>query len=107
MDALSKITQLRKRRSWTIWKLAEESGVDQSTISAWYKKGRSPSVSSLEKICGAFDITMSQFFIDVSESEAVILTPSQREMLYNWSVLGDKQKEIILLLLQNMPRDDT
>ena len=107
MNVLDKITNLRERREWTIWKLGEESGVDQSTISAWYKKGRSPSVASLEKICEAFDITMSQFFIDENENEVVELTQSQRNMLDNWSALSVKQKEIILELLQHMPRENT
>ena len=66
MDALGKITTLRERRNWTVWKLAEESGVDQSTISAWYNKGRCPSIVSLEKICEAFGVTMSQFFAENS-----------------------------------------
>ena len=106
MNVLDKITTLRERRDWTIWKLAEESDVDQSTISAWYKKGRSPSVASLEKICAAFDITMSQFFIGENENNVVELTQSQRSMLNNWSALNDKQKEVILELLQHMPREN-
>lgn len=101
MDVLSKITFLRKQRDWTIWKLSEESGVDQSTISAWYKKGRSPSISSLEKICDACGITMAQFF---TENNTVELTVSQKEMLDNWNVLNKEQKEIMLLLVKNMPR---
>lgn len=100
MDVLGKITVLRERRNWTIWKLSEESGVDQSTISAWYKKGRSPSVSSLEKICEACGITMAQFF---TEDNTVDLTSNQKEMLDNWSALSEKQKEVILLLVKNMP----
>ncbi|NLO85832.1 MAG: helix-turn-helix transcriptional regulator [Clostridiales bacterium] len=101
MDVLARITALRERRNWTIWKLSEESGVDQSTISAWYKKGRSPSVSSLQKICEAFHMTMSQFFS--SDNSSVELSPDQWEMLENWSALSTKQKEIVLTLIKNMP----
>ena len=100
MDVLSKIAMLRERRNWTIWKLSEESGVDQSTISAWYKKGRSPSVSSLEKICDAFNITMSQFFAE--SGTAVELMTSQQEMLENWNALSKKQQLIILELIKTM-----
>lgn len=100
MDVLEKITALRKRRNWTTWKLGEESGVDQSTISAWYNKGRSPSVSSLEKVCEACGITMSQFF---TNGEPVDLTADQKEVLENWSALSPKQQEIILILIKNMP----
>ena len=104
MDVLKKILVLRERRNWTVWKLSEESGVDQSTISAWYKKNRSPSVTSLEKICEAFNITMSQFFSDSNSS--VDLTFDQQEMLENWSALSKKQKEIILTLIKNIPTQD-
>lgn len=104
MDVLARITALRERRNWTIWKLSEESGVDQSTISAWYKKGRSPSVSSLEKICQAFNITMSQFFSNANSS--VDLSSDQWELLENWSALSKKQKEIVLTLIKNMPTQD-
>ena len=100
MDVLSKIAMLRERRNWTIWKLSEESGVDQSTISAWYKKGRSPSVSSLEKICDAFNITMSQFFAE--SGTAIELMTSQQEMLENWNALSKKQQLIILELIKTM-----
>lgn len=101
MDVLNRISVLRERRGWTTWKLGEESGVDQSTISAWYKKGRIPSISSIEKICEAFNITLSQFFAD--EKSVIDLTKEQYEMVENWSALSQKQKEIILLLIKNMP----
>lgn len=101
MNILDRITALREMRNWTNWKLSQESGVDQSTISAWYKKGRSPSVSSLEKICEAFGITMSQFFSN--DNRTVELTSDQREMLECWSALSTKQKQVVLALVKNMP----
>ena len=100
MDVLGNILALRERRNWTVWRLAEESGVDQSTISAWYSKGRSPSVASLEKICEAYGITMSQFFAE--GSAAVELTSDQKELLENWSALSEKQKEVILSLIKSV-----
>jgi len=100
MDILGKITALRERRNWTVWKLAEESGVDQSTISAWYNKGRCPSIISLEKICEAFGVTMSQFFAE--NAMVVDLTNEQKEMLENWSALSQKQKDVILSLIKSI-----
>jgi transcriptional regulator with XRE-family HTH domain len=100
MDILTKITDLREKRHWTVWRLAEESGVDQSTISAWYNKGRCPSIVSLERICEAFGITMAQFFI---EGPAVVdLTREQAELLETWSALSQNQKEVILSLIKNI-----
>ena len=63
-DILSVITAYREERGWTEYQLAERSGLPQSTISSWYRKNMVPTIPSLEKICTAFDITMSQLFAD-------------------------------------------
>ena len=63
-DVLGLIRKNREARGWTEYQLAERSGLPQSTISSWYQKGMTPSFSSLEKICDAFGLTLSQFFAD-------------------------------------------
>ena len=101
MDILARIVELRNRRGWTEWRLSEESGVGQSTISAWYQKNRMPSISSLESICNAFGITLVQFFAE--DGDTITLTAEQREMIENWNALSRKQKDVILSLIKNMP----
>ena len=61
-DLLSIITANREERGWTEYQLAERSGLPQSTISSWYRKHLVPTIPSLEKICAAFGITLSQLF---------------------------------------------
>ena len=99
-DILSMIRQNREARGWTEYQLAERSGLPQSTISSWYKKGMTPSFSSLEKICGAFGLTLSQFFADGQERLA--LTDNQRRLLDAWALLTAPQKDALLLLMQTM-----
>ena len=53
-DILTAITELREQRNWTEYQLAERSGLPQSTISSWFRKGMIPTVPSLEKVCVAF-----------------------------------------------------
>ena len=101
MDVLNRITELKERRGWTDYELAERCGLTQSTISAWYRKNYDPTISSLEKVCKAFDMTLSQFF--ATNDDSVDLTPEQRNMLENWNALSKKQKESILTLMENMP----
>lgn len=48
-DILTAITELREQRNWTEYQLAERSGLPQSTISSWFRKGMIPTVPSLEK----------------------------------------------------------
>ena len=82
-DILATITAYREERGWTEYQLAERSGLPQSTISSWYRKNMVPTVVSLEKICTAFGITLSQLF---SEGDSpVSLTESQKKLLEAWA----------------------
>ena len=91
-DILGMIRKNRETRGWTEYQLAERSGLPQSTISSWYKKGMTPSFSSLEKICEAFGLTLSQFFADAEDRLA--LTPAQRTLLDKWSRLPPRPAEL-------------
>lgn len=99
-DILGIITHNREVRGWTEYQLAERSGLPQSTISSWYKKHMTPSFASLEKICDAFGITMSQFFAE--DADMISLTAQQKEMLGSWNRLSATQKESLLTVMNAM-----
>ena len=99
-DILATITEYREDRGWTEYQLAEHSGLPQSTISSWYRKNMVPTIPSLEKICSAFGITLSQLF---SEGDApVSLTESQRKLLDRWSRLSEDQQAVVFALIDKM-----
>ena len=99
-DILTSITAYREQRGWTEYQLAERSGLPQSTISSWYRKNMVPTIPSLEKICIAFGITLSQLFAE--GDFAVSLTESQKKLLERWSKLSEKQQDVILALIDKM-----
>lgn len=99
-DILSVITRYREQREWTEYQLAEKSGLPQSTISSWYRKNMVPTVQSLEKICNAFGITLSQLFAD--DEDMVSLTVNQKKLLAIWTKLNEEQQDIILALIEIM-----
>lgn len=99
-DILSAISEYREERGWTEYQLAENSGLPQSTISSWYRKNMVPTIPSLEKICDAFGITLSQLF--AGDGEAVALTETQQELLRRWARLSREQQDIIFTLIDNM-----
>ena len=99
-DVLVTITKYREERGWTEYQLAEHSGLPQSTISSWYRKNMVPTIPSLEKICSAFGITLSQLF---AEGDAVVsLTASQKRLLDRWSRLSEEQQNAVFLLIDKM-----
>lgn len=100
MTVLERIIQLRLERGWSEYKLSEESGIAQTTISSWFRKNIYPSIPSLEKICKAYNITLSQFFN--WDNEPISLSEKQFELLNNWNKLTTKQQDLILELLKTM-----
>lgn len=61
---LDKITELREERGWSVYRIAKEADIPQSTIATWYSQHRTPPIEDIEKICDAFDITLQDFFAD-------------------------------------------
>ncbi|MBQ3179895.1 MAG: helix-turn-helix transcriptional regulator [Firmicutes bacterium] len=99
-DILAVIAAYREERGWTEYQLAERSGLPQYTISSWYRKNMVPTVPSLEKICTAFGITLSQLF---AEGDApVSLTESQRRLLDSWSRLDAEKQAAVFALIEKM-----
>lgn len=99
-DVLSAILKLREEKGWSEYMLAERSGLPQSTISSWYCKNASPTVASLQKICAAFGITMSQLF--ATGGDPVILTENQVQLLRKFSALTPQQQNAVFTLIDQM-----
>ena len=100
IDILARITGHRISRDWTEYQLAQKSGIPQSTISSWYRKKMLPTLSSLDKICRTFDMTMAQF---LSENDGLTeITPDQRELLDKWELLSPIQKKAFLDLMDSI-----
>ena len=72
----------------------------QSTISSWYRKDMIPTLPSLEKICEALGITLSQLF--AKGDDLVSLTEAQRRLLERWSALDEGQQAAIYHVIDEM-----
>lgn len=90
-EIIERIKDLCHARSWTIYRLAKESGITYSTLCTMLHKSNAPSIATLQKICQGFGITLSQFFDSGNDSAA--LTESQREHLLLWNTLSDLNQQ--------------
>lgn len=100
MDVIKRIDDLMIERHWSCYKLAAKSGLSSSTIANIHRRNTVPSITTLEAICNAFGITLSQFFAD--SRQAVQLSMEQRDLFERWVSLTEKQKQIIYDLIKEM-----
>ena len=92
MDVNERVRELMKARGWTEYRLAKESGLSNSTIANLFRRNNAMSIPTLEAICEAFGLTISQFFAD---NELVELNDEQQKMFNEWLFLSAKEKRII------------
>lgn len=90
MTVQERIKQLMEKMGWSEYKLAKEAQLSQSTVTKIFDRNNAPTLPTIEAICKAFNITVSQFFAD--DGEAVTLTPEQKVHLELWGTLDDEQR---------------
>ena len=103
MDTHQRLRQLMKERGWSVYRLAQNCGLSQSTLANIFKRNTVPSISTLETICEGFGITMSQFF---AENEMAELSPELKELFDGWLTLTPEQKEAVTRLVHTMNKDE-
>ena len=93
MDILKKLNDLRLERNMSVYRLAELSGINQSTLANTFSRGTIPSVQNLEKKCNALGVSLAQFF---TEDEILIrLTPEEAVFFANYKKLPHSIKKSV------------
>lgn len=102
MDTNERLRRLLSERGWTEYRLAKVAGLNQSTIANIFRRNSVPSISTLEAICTALGITLSQFF---SDAEMVELTPDLKELFECWRNLTPTQKSAAVQMIKAMNQE--
>lgn len=99
---ITRIEQLCKRKNISRYRLSQESGIAQSSISTLLNRKSVPTIQTLEKICEGLDITLAQFF--AGDDEFPDLTAEQKQLLGNWNMMDEHQKELVKAYMQGIVR---
>lgn len=125
MNVNKRIEMLMEERKWTIYRLAKETGLSQSTLAHIFRNDSVPTIATLEIICNSFGISLSQFFAEdyptrteennvsynavtgsVSFPEAATdsryLSKEQVKLISRWSLLSNQQKELVGVMIETM-----
>ena len=97
MNVLKKINRLRLEKGWSVYRLSVESGLPQSTITNMFNRETLPSISTLESICSALGVTLSEFFYEEDGSQENV-----EEFLMLYRGLPERTQQAILNLLREL-----
>ena len=96
-----KITSLCEKRDISKYRLSQLSGISQSSLGRIMAQENLPSLITLEKICTALGVTLSQFF---QEGNSENLTEEQKEVLKIWNDLSTNEQETVMFFLCTVER---
>lgn len=95
------INDLCKKRHVSKYRLAQLTGIAQSFLGRIIANESTPSLQTLEKICSALDVTLSQFFQDEKENH---LTDKQNEVMEIWNDLSADEQAVVLAMLRGLKK---
>lgn len=97
MDIQGRIRKLMEERGWTEYRLAKEANLSHSTVANMFNRNNAPTFPTLEAICNAFQMTLSQFFYE--DGNLIELTEEEKELLSRWKKLNAEQRKVLLELM--------
>lgn len=103
---LTKIQHLLDERDWTLYRLAKEARIPYSSLNSLFLKNNQPTITTLEKICAGFHITLSEFFSEdiPYRNEAPMITKDEQEVLHTFRSLSKKDKHKYLEIMRILKR---
>jgi len=94
----AKIDRLRTERGWTVYKLSQESGVPDQTISKWLYNNSMVTIPLLEQVCDAFGITLADFF---AEGNLVEVTAEKKALHDEWCSLSSSEQAAVKAIMKS------
>jgi len=91
-----RIQELCAKKHLSRYRLAQRSGVPLISITRYIKGVKSPAITTLEKLCIGFNMTLSEFFEDVGFQPDPALTTSQNRLLEIMSGLCEEDQQNLL-----------
>ena len=99
---LAKIQEMLDERDWTLYRLSKDSGITYSSLNSMFNKNTQPTISTLEKICTSFGITMADFFDEWTPSSKDILTDKEKKLVDSFRKLEKTDQDILEMLCQKL-----
>ncbi len=94
---IKRIDELRKLKGWSKYQLAKCIGVSSNSVYGWYRTGAMPSLSNVERICEAMNITIEQFFCGVGSYS---INEEENKLLQDWFLLSELERGAIFKIIE-------
>ena len=100
MTVQERILELMEKKGWTKYKLAQETGLYQTTVYDWFnEKGYTPDRKSIELVCAAMNISILEFYSGIDAGE---LDGEQTLLLQLFEQVPESKRQLVFDLLRTL-----
>ena len=104
MNVHERILSLLNERGWSLYKLAKEAGLYETTVYDWFNENHfTPSRKSLEYVCAALEISQAEFYSNIDETN---LSAEQFSLLELVENLSPAKQKIVLDLIKSLSKEN-
>jgi transcriptional regulator with XRE-family HTH domain len=99
-DAIGRIQELCRQRGYSYYELAKRSNIAYSTLNTLILKKNTPTLSTIEKLCDGFGITLLQFFDPTPHADD--LSEEQQECMELFCRLSPENRRLAVSYMQGL-----
>ena len=100
---LNRIQQLLEFKHWTLYKLAKNSDIAYSSLNNIFNRETCPTVTTLEKICKGFNMSLSEFFdFETNPLRNESISPEEQDILTRYNELSCQDKKLLQAYLNGL-----
>lgn len=101
MNIGARIREIRKANGQKLINIAERAGLSQPFISEIERGIKTPSIETLQAICSALEVSLSEFFAE----DKTDMEPELRRLIETAKKLTPEQQESVQRLLETMNKE--
>lgn len=97
---VDRIDRLRTECGFSVYQLALKASIPENTLKHIYKKKNYPNFYTIQRLCEAFEITPSEFFL--YDTGSVKFSKAEIELLHDFEKLSPRSRQLICDLVKHM-----
>lgn len=101
MDVIAKLNKMRLERDLSVYRLAELSGINQSTLANTFSRGTVPSIKKPRMYVR--DVGGKSFAVFAEDEAPMALTPGEAKLVKNFRKLPENLKRSVADIINAIP----
>ncbi|MDE6589091.1 MAG: helix-turn-helix domain-containing protein [Oscillospiraceae bacterium] len=104
-EVLERLREFLKLNHWSIYRLANSSGVPYSSLNNCFLRNTCPTIPTLEKLCAGLNISLSDFFdYKTNPLRDDRLSEDEQNLLALYRKLSIRDKELLNAYLDGLSK---